>query len=86
MNLSEISAALEQIGELSGPARQRIEIARTGGNGGEVTIFANREALIYIASLCIDLAERQSEGAHYHFDEVSVDRAEMSVVISFRSE
>ena len=83
MNLTEIRAALE---ELRDPIRQRIEIAKTGPKQEEVTIFANREGLIRLAAYCLDLAERQVDGAHHHFDDVSVYEAEVPVVISLRKE
>jgi hypothetical protein len=68
------------------PTRQRVEIAKTGPKKEEVTVFANREGLIQLAAYCLDLAERQSEGAHYHFDQVSVNSAEIPLVITFRKE
>jgi hypothetical protein len=83
MNLSEIRNALE---ELRDPVRQRIEIKKTGPKKEEVTISANREGLIRLAAHCLDLAERQFEGAHHHFDDVSVYEAEVPVIISLRKE
>jgi hypothetical protein len=83
MKLPEICAALE---ELRDPERQRIEIEKTGPKKEEVTIFANREGLIRLAAHCLDLAERQVEGAHHHFDGVSVYEAEVPVIISLRKE
>lgn len=65
--------------------RECIEIRRTGPkHQEEVTMFANREGLIAIAAYCLDLAHRRSEGAHYHFDQASVDTAEVPLVITFR--
>jgi hypothetical protein len=82
MKLQEINAALENLGD---SVQECIEIVRTGPKQEEeVTIFANREGLIRIASYCLDLAERQSEGSHYHFDQASVDAAEVPLVITFR--
>jgi hypothetical protein len=83
MKLPEINAALE---ELRDADRQRIEIEKTGPKEEEVTIFANREGLIRLAAYCLDLAERQLQGAHHHLDEVSVYEAAVPVVISFRKE
>ncbi|QQL44619.1 Imm32 family immunity protein [Sulfuriroseicoccus oceanibius] len=81
MKLPEINATLEKLVD---PLKQCIEIARTGSKGEEVAIFANREGLIQIAAYCLDLAERESEGAHYHFDETSVDAAEVPMVITYK--
>lgn len=83
MKLTEINAALENLVD---PSQQCIEIVKTGSKKDEVTIFANRVGLIQIAAYCIDLAERQSEGAHYHFDQVSVDTAEVPLVITFKKQ
>lgn len=82
MKLHEITAALESLVD---SMQECIEIVRTGPvQEEEVTIFANREGLIRIAAFCLDLAERQSEGSHYHFDEGFVDTAEVPIVITFR--
>jgi hypothetical protein len=83
MNLPEINAALEKLVD---PTRQRVEIEKTGPKKEEVTVFANREGLMQLAAYCLDLAERQSEGSHYHFDQVSVDSADIPLVITFRKE
>lgn len=83
MKLPEINAALENLFDMS---KQCIEIVKTGPKKEEVTLFANREGLIQLAVYCLDLAERQSEGAHYHFDQVSVGAAEVPVLITFRKE
>lgn len=83
MKLPEINAALEKLNDSD---LQRIEIERTGPKKEEVTIFANREGLIRLATFCLDLAGRQSKGAHHHLDDVSTYAAEVPIVISYREE
>jgi len=83
MELPEINAALEKLRDSE---RQRIEIEKTGPKKEEVTIFANREGLIRLAAYCLDLAQRELQGAHHHLDDVSVYEAELPVVITFRKE
>ena len=88
MNVAEIIAALEKIdaeSECGGISRLFLEIARTGANKEEVTFRGNREGLIHLGLLCLDLARRKSEGSHYHFDEVSISSAEVPVVVAYKS-
>lgn len=40
-------------------------------------INRNREGLIHLAMLILDLANRDFEGAHFHLDNVIFDKCEM---------
>ena len=88
MDLTEIITQLTEIesASLAGDISPLfLEIVRTGGGDDEITFRGNREGLIHLGLLCLDLAARRSEGSHHHFDRVSTSRADVSVVVAYKS-
>ena len=88
MNLYEITAALEKLDGLSiqgGVSRHFLEVIKTGAQKEEITIHGNTEGLVYLALICVKLAQRKSNGSHHHFDEFSMlDKAEAPLVVAYK--
>jgi hypothetical protein len=54
-------------------------------NSHETVLAANKEGLVHLALQILRLADKATDGAHFHIDESSIaDRAEVSVVLTYR--
>jgi len=86
-DLEPIREALEKLNSSftkNGISHQFLESVEA--SGGIFTLRGNSGGLIYLAKCCIELAQSQSEGKHYHFDEAHIlDNAEKPFVVVFKS-
>jgi hypothetical protein len=66
-------------------SRQFLEI-QTSPDQSEVTLNGNCEGLVHFARLVLDVAGRNFEGAHAHFDASGeLDRCDLPLIVSLKA-
>jgi hypothetical protein len=88
MHLSDISSALEKEWERTlkaGVTPHVLEVMLPTGPKEPILVRGNREGLLYLARICVDLAEGKLEGSHFHLDKHSMlSTDEVSMVVAYR--
>jgi hypothetical protein len=71
--------------EPDGTTNLFLELRKSSGGDG-VRINGNREGLVHFARLILDVAAKDFDGAHQHFDDAGeMDTCEAPLVISLKS-
>jgi len=84
MNLSTLIAELESLEASRISGTEACIFAEVRKNAHETVVVANQDGLLHIALQLLRIADKGSEGAHFHLDESSIaDSAETNVVFSF---
>ena len=70
---------------IDGTTTQVLEIIKGEEDEG-IHVNGNRDGLIHLARLVLEVAGKGFDGAHHHFDQVSgADICEVPLIISFKS-
>ena len=90
----EIESTIKELSEKLGALSESLEsgelsssyIASYQSEPGEMSIVANREGLVYLASLLMSLAAEPSSEQHYHFDsETVLSECELPFTIGYEA-
>ena len=88
MQLSNISSALEKEWERTlkdGVTPHVLEIVLPVHAKDPILVRGNREGLLYLARICVDLAEGKLEGSHFHLDKHSMlSTDDASLIVAYR--
>jgi hypothetical protein len=60
-----------------------LEIVKSD-SANEMLVVGNREGLKHLASAILDVASKDFDGAHSHFDEHTLDRCDIPLIIRLK--
>jgi hypothetical protein len=88
MELSDISTALDNAWNRSvkdGVSPHVLEVLPPSSRGEPILVRGNREGLLYLARICVDLAEAKVDGSHFHLDRHSMLSSEDApLIVAYR--
>ena len=60
-----------------------LEVVKSDANN-EIVVAGNREGLRHLASTILDIASKDFDGAHSHFDEHTLDRCDIPLIVRLK--